>query len=281
MADDSLQLSANDLVLIFREIGIELPESFVDDYIANSDAITSVNIDVPEIEEQIAELQISVAQNAAAISVNSNNISQNETDIAQNTTDISTNTGNISANTAAIAVNSGDIAQNTSDISDNSTDIATNTGNIATNTSNIATNTSDISDLNTNIFEWFPVKACAFSIDGDGANDPTINHSYNVTSIVRTGTGVYDVTLTQSTVNGTDIADRATYAIAWKIADSGNTELFRVEVDSFAGSTLTINVYEVTANVADLEYTAYDFIAGDNITLTVLMNAGTGALPPP
>jgi len=135
----------------------------------------------------------------------------------------------------------------------------------------------DVNDL----FEFFPVKACSFLIAGNGVLNPVIQHSYNVNGIVRSGVGIYTVTLTQGTINGQSIQSRHTYAIEHLISPSASTDQFRVQVTSFAGTTLVLSVHEVTVGGgSSLVYTPYDLQIGDSVTFNILMNAGSGLLPP-
>lgn len=134
------------------------------------------------------------------------------------------------------------------------------------------------------IYEFFPVKACSFQIQGNGAGVPSTVHSYNVDSIVRGGTGNYQIILQQDTINGTPIDDRATFALEYFIAPSASTDHFRVEVGAISGSNIYLNVYEVLVGAggagSDLAYSPYDLTTSDYVFLTVLMNAGSGKLPP-
>ena len=75
-----------------------------------------------------------------------NQVAQNTTNIETNTLNIATNTSNIATNTTNISTNTTNIATNTSDIATNATNISTNTGNISTNTTNISTNTTNLTN---------------------------------------------------------------------------------------------------------------------------------------
>jgi hypothetical protein len=133
-----------------------------------------------------------------------------------------------------------------------------------------------------NTFSFFPVKACSFLVDGNGVSNPVVQHSYNVSSIVRSGVGIYTVTLLQGTINGQSIQSRHTYTIEHLINPSASSDQYRVEVSSFVGSTLVLSVYAVTVGAGTrLEYTPYDLQVGDSVTFNILMNSGSGLLPPP
>ncbi len=117
------------------------------------------------------------------------------------------------------AANEADIATNTADIATNAADIATNTADIATNAADIAANAAAIAALPAPASQsdqetatdtakpvtpgrqqYHPSAAKAWvKFAGSGANGAqTINASYNVSDVSRTGAGLYTVSFSTS-----------------------------------------------------------------------------------
>ena len=131
------------------------------------------------------------------------------------------------------------------------------------------------------IFTRVPIKGVMLKITGNGALDPTIQNSYNISSVVRVGVGVYRCTLTQSTFYGYSVLDNGAFSTGFSIVPSVTTDSFSVNVTTVSAGVYDINVFAVTQGAGNkLALIAYDFLGTDSIDATFLLNYGDGRLPP-
>jgi len=140
---------------------------------------------------------------------------------------------------------------------------------------------SMIIDLRRRIFDFVPLKGMMLSFEGAGASDPAIITSHNVVSITRTGVGVYNVVLKQITVFGVSIISIGIPTVSFNIATTLVSEAHFVSIKDGAGNSFNIFVTEMTVGGGNkLEVNPYDIIAGDEIRASILLNSGSGELPP-
>lgn len=126
-----------------------------------------------------------------------------------------------------------------------------------------------------------PIKGAMLTIEGAGLSNPTIKTSYNITSVTRTGAGVYNVVPTQGTFFGESIGDISVITNGASIQPILTSELFTVSIVD-AGGSFNIIVNEVVVGAGSkLEVNPYDIVAGDIVGMNVFINAGIGELPPP
>ena len=141
---------------------------------------------------------------------------------------------------------------------------------------------SMINILTNEVINFTALKGAMLNIEGAGAGNPVINDSYNVTSVTRTGVGVYNVVPIQNTFYGLDIFTNSTRAANGVIAPTAASDAHFVELKTGVGSTFDIVITEMVQGVGNrIDFNPYDIIAGDNVTVSVLVNSGLGQLPPP
>lgn len=138
---------------------------------------------------------------------------------------------------------------------------------------------ASIADLARRFKATSPTAGCMFRISGNGASNPTIISSYNVTSITRTGAGTYRVTLKQSTVYGVGITSLGVLSAFWKIVPTGSTDSFEVTGTVISATQVDIEVYALTVSGSKIVRTLYDFVSTDFIHVNALVSAGDGTLP--
>lgn len=140
---------------------------------------------------------------------------------------------------------------------------------------------AQINTLRRDTQTFSPIKAMTALIKGGGASNPTLTDSYNITSITRTGIGVYQITLTQPTIYGTNIDTFSLPFVHWIIAPAATAQ-YHVELVNTSPNTYNLNVYSVTVGVSPaLTRTAYDLQLTDTVDCMLLLNLGGGRLPPP
>lgn len=109
----------------------------------------------------------------------------------------------------------------------------------------------------------------------------TMTNSYNIATGERVAAGVYEFTLTQTTILSTTILDVVQPAVDHLFSVTATSELFKTEYTTagLAAGTFRVLVYEVTAVATKPTLTAYDPItAGDVVRCSGLANL-PGALP--
>lgn len=124
---------------------------------------------------------------------------------------------------------------------------------------------------------WLPSKAALLTIQGNGAANPTLTNSYNVASATRTGVGVYQVTVTQSTYFTQNLLAQTVFALSKIIAPL--TQSYDVELVVTSATTFDIRVYKFAVVGAAVQRAAYDLVAGDFVSVQGLYSINA-SLPP-
>lgn len=128
------------------------------------------------------------------------------------------------------------------------------------------------------VLNYFPLKGCALNITGAAASNPTIDSSYNIASVVRSGVGTYVVTLSQPTIYGIDVAANSALSLTWNIEPIVTSALFKVDA-SLSSGVITIYVYQITISGLINVRALVDILSTDKISLSLIMSGGA-ALPP-
>lgn len=137
---------------------------------------------------------------------------------------------------------------------------------------------ASIADLSRRMRATTPALGMLLRITGNGAANPTVVSSYNVASAVRTGVGVYRITLSQSAISGKSITGLGAIALTWSIAPTA-TAAFSVVPTVISATVIDLEVYSLGVSGANITRTAYDIIASSTIHATVPVSAGDGSLP--
>lgn len=105
---------------------------------------------------------------------------------------------------------------------------------------------------------------------------------YNMTSLERVSTGVYEGVITQQTAYGANLLDNAVGVITHDVSDSGTTEIIRCKFSVVDSTTFRVTVYEVVQGAASsLDLVLYDpDETGDVIEVSIHSTIST-ELPPP
>lgn len=136
------------------------------------------------------------------------------------------------------------------------------------------------SGLSKSIFDyraWMPVKGCQFVIEGQGASNPLLTNAYNITSITRTGVGVYLATVTQETFFTRNVLNSCVFAETHKIASTANS--YDVEISVTGATTFEARVYKSVVSGVAVQRSAYDLVAGDVVHVNGLFSINN-TLPP-
>ena len=134
---------------------------------------------------------------------------------------------------------------------------------------------SYITKLINNIYNFMPFKAAMLRFEGNGASDPTIEVQYNITSLVRTGTGVYRITITRPTFLGVSVSNFTVASITHSIAPSVNSDFFTSEAITVSSTIFDVQVSEVSQGTGNrLDILPYDIVAGDRVHIMLLMSLG-------
>lgn len=137
-------------------------------------------------------------------------------------------------------------------------------------------------DVEQALINYVPIKGLMLQMKGTGAADPNIVNSYNVASLTRTGTGTYQITVTQNTFYGLDMFNFFVPVFSWVIAPSATSALYSVDVQNTGAFTFNISVYAITQGAGTtLARTLYDLQTTDNVAISFVLNTGDGRLPPP
>lgn len=135
-----------------------------------------------------------------------------------------------------------------------------------------------ISNQYLNVLNYFPLKGCVVNFTGNALLDPTINSSYNIAGIVRSGVGTYTVSLTRTTFYGVDITSNSSIACTWNIVPIVSTDAFKIDA-SVAAGIVTLTVYSLTVSGTRNVRTLVDLQNTDKVSLSLIMSGGV-ALPP-
>tara|TARA_B110000495_G_C22833084_1_gene485984 strand:- start:43 stop:711 length:669 start_codon:yes stop_codon:yes gene_type:complete len=131
------------------------------------------------------------------------------------------------------------------------------------------------------------VSVCMATLTGGGASSPTIDSSFNLASILRTGVGAYTCTLTTTYYMGLAMLSNAIVSvnvISGVNNGGGTTETVHKTATfsllSAAGGTFSINVFHqevgVTGQSTWLQDVADDLDATDKLMITVLRSVSAG-----
>lgn len=115
---------------------------------------------------------------------------------------------------------------------------------------------------------FYPAKGAAVKLEGQGGSDPTIISRYNIASVTRTGTGVYEVTLTQNECQGVDIVSEGFLVDSSRIASATCI----VDTVPTAPNQYIVTVYELGVSGASVTKTPVDIAIGDYIDLVLLIS---------
>lgn len=124
---------------------------------------------------------------------------------------------------------------------------------------------------------WMPVKGVLLTMEGQNTSNPIITNDYNLSSLVRTGTGSYLGTVSQEKYFGRNVLDSSIFSLSEKI--SPITESFSVECFIVSVNTFTINTYKSVVSGTSVERDPYDIQAGDFVNFTALFSIND-SLPP-
>jgi hypothetical protein len=124
---------------------------------------------------------------------------------------------------------------------------------------------------------WLPSKAALLTIEGNGAVNPTLTNSYNIASVTRTGAGVYQATLTQSTYFTQNILNQSVFALSKIIGPLAQS--YDVDVVVTSATTFEIRVYRFSVVLTAVQRAAYDLLAGDFVSVQGLYSINS-SLPP-
>tara|TARA_R110002074_G_scaffold104230_8_gene225071 strand:+ start:4457 stop:5131 length:675 start_codon:yes stop_codon:yes gene_type:complete len=135
------------------------------------------------------------------------------------------------------------------------------------------------------------VSVCMATLTGSGASSPTINSSFNIASVSRTGVGAYTCTLTTSYYMGLAMLSNAVASvnvISGVNNGGGATETVHktatFSLISAAGGTFSINVFHqevgVTGQSTWLQDVADDLDATDKLMITILRSGITSTGTP-
>lgn len=142
---------------------------------------------------------------------------------------------------------------------------------------------SIVNKLRNEILQFLPFKALMIRVEGAGASDPTIQLEYNVGSVVRTGAGVYRLTLKQATFYGIPLLDNSVSTLNYSIAPNVNTDAYYVSLSPISSTEADIEVFEIAQGAGNkLQYIPYDIIAGDTVSGSLMLNSDIDGqrLPP-
>ena len=124
---------------------------------------------------------------------------------------------------------------------------------------------------------WLPSKAALLTIEGNGAVNPTLTNSYNIASVTRTGAGVYQATLTQSTYFTQNILNQSVFELSKIIGPLAQS--YDVDVVVTSATTFEIRVYRFSVVLTAVQRAAYDLLAGDFVSVQGLYSINS-SLPP-
>ena len=126
----------------------------------------------------------------------------------------------------------------------------------------------------------YTLNSCSFHITGTGASNPTINKEFNASSITRTGTGTYLVTvdrsefdfnpldLTFTSQNVLNFVVENWTAKSTTVGAGGNIEQREAHITTLGTTSFTFTFYEVVAPAvaAPVELVPMDMTANDTVT---------------
>ncbi len=140
---------------------------------------------------------------------------------------------------------------------------------------------SMINLVDENIINTTFLKGFAFRLEGQGVSNPLVTVGYNIRSVIRTGKGVYRVTLTQDTFFGFDVIDNALVSNSWNIINDAASDghfVTLTDVSPGVADITVVNIEQGTGNRID--FNPYDLVAGDFVDIAGMLNVGSGELPP-
>ena len=120
----------------------------------------------------------------------------------------------------------------------------------------------------------YPILGFGFSITGAGAANPTINNSHNISSITRSGVGLYRIVIDQDTMYGNSVINGIFFEKINIIPIAADTN-YQMQLYKIAPDTIDIAINQITSVAANL----YDLTAIDEIDMGAFIYNGAG-LPP-
>lgn len=136
-------------------------------------------------------------------------------------------------------------------------------------------------DLQSLLSDILAIRAAALTMTATSTTTFTFNVQYNVVSVTKLGTGLYEFQLTQATVYNTPIIGNSTAALTWQIASSASSDTYSVNFAEIGTDKFQLQVTAVTQGPgATLVVAPYDLVAGDSLACTVFLNSPAAELPP-
>ncbi|MCP4169331.1 MAG: hypothetical protein GY758_01005 [Fuerstiella sp.] len=129
-----------------------------------------------------------------------------------------------------------------------------------------------------NTFTYLPMKGYMAIIDGvgGGGGNPDLVNDYNISTVTREGTGLYRLTLGQSTIFGVDILSIAYPVFQVLFAPPDNNFAYQAQIVAATATTLDIQVNELeTAGAGSnvrIELAPIDLESGDRLWVQAYIN---------
>ncbi len=137
-----------------------------------------------------------------------------------------------------------------------------------------------VSQLRLDVIAYLPLKAVMLNIEGAGGANPIIEANYNIDTVVRTGVGVYRITILQATMFGVSIENNGVPNIGNAIQASLSSDAHDIKILTISPTEFDLIVTEIIQGSGNkLEFQPYDIIAGDDVGLTILLTI-RNELPP-
>lgn len=124
---------------------------------------------------------------------------------------------------------------------------------------------------------WLPAKGVLLTIEGQGAGNPILTNPYNVASVVRTGVGVYQVTISQETYFTRNVLTNSIITTSSIIAPLTTSYDMRTVVTG--ANTFEIRVYQLAVLGALVARNPFDLLAGDFLSVNGVFSINS-TLPP-
>lgn len=156
------------------------------------------------------------------------------------------------------------------------------TQNILEQLEELSNNLTLVTDRVTALEQYTAIKGFIAVFTVDGSNNLVYTTSYNIddTASSRTGTGVYEFTLTQDTIFSESVLENSSVTYSATIATAATSENFIVEFVPGATDTFELKVYETVIDGSNvIVRQAYDLLPDDVIEVTGTFNIPGSALP--
>lgn len=134
---------------------------------------------------------------------------------------------------------------------------------------------SIINKLRNEVIQFLPLKGLMIRVEGNGLGNPIIQLEYNVSSVARTGVGVYRLTISQETFYGIPVIPNSVATLTYDIAPNVNTDAYYVALNVISTTVIDVQVFEAAQGAGNkIQYNPYDILAGDTISGSLLFNSG-------